>query len=589
MMTSLGRALAVAAAALVAASGLVAAGPHADAAPTPWTFTTRDTSFEMARAEYGYWSVACPAGTVPISGGYKTLGNAGGVYVTDQVVDTHPGGSFTLGLENRALDPRLVKVFVECASSASVTLITQRSRSATRDGAGIATVTATCFDGWRAIAGSVGWTNANTRWIERSGPTRDGTGWVARGWNSVSGANLVVTVTCIPAGDLLGAQLVTTDYHNTTGTVQVVERTVTCPAGTRILNGGTEDLTGPAGYSGPGHVSYPALNVWSAVLWIEPSRHVEYRAWCIPAGQPQASFASTTPANGSATADPNFHTTFAGSDPAGMNVSFTWKLDDQPEEPCSSGTLRYAGDGNHTFRLWAHTPDGRMSPTALFNWTADSTAPSAGLAALPVVTLGKSVLVSWSGSDAVTGVASYGLRYRSAAYNAGLGDWVYPASWADLTTTSVSKPVARGSTLCVSVRAKDKVGNFSAWSAQRCTSRPLDDRALAASSAWTRGTGSAYWNGTFTQTKVQGKTLKRTGAQLSRVGIVATRCTTCGKVGVYVGSALVGRIDLHASSTKNRQVVMLPAFSPRSGTVTIKVLTAGQLVRIDGLVIGSRP
>lgn len=47
-------------------------------------------------------------------------------------------------------------------------------------------------------------------------------------------------------------------------------------------------------------------------------------------------------------------------------------------------------------------------------------------------------------------------------------------------------------------------------------------------------------------------TLTSTGAQLDRLGIVATRWASCGIVGIYVGSTLSGKINVYAASTAYR-------------------------------------
>lgn len=72
---------------------------------------------------------------------------------------------------------------------------------------------------------------------------------------------------------------------------------------------------------------------------------------------------------------------------------------------------------------------------------------------------------------------------------------------------------------------------------------------------------------------------------MDRVGIVATKCASCGIVGVYVGSTLIGKLNLYASATDYRQVILLPKFGYRTGTVTVKVLTSGKTIQIDGLSI----
>jgi hypothetical protein len=116
-------------------------------------------------------------------------------------------------------------------------------------------------------------------------------------------------------------------------------------------------------------------------------------------------------------------------------------------------------------------------------------------------------------------------------------------------------------------------------------SRALDDRALVAGKGWVRGVGSAFYLRTATTTKALGAVLVRTGARLDRVGIVATRCKTCGVVGIYVGNRLIGKINLYLSVTRYKQILFLPKFSYRSGTVVIRSLTARKLVQVDGLVV----
>ena len=79
-----------------------------------------------------------------------------------------------------------------------------------------------------------------------------------------------------------------------------------------------------------------------------------------------------------------------------------------------------------------------------------------------------------------------------------------------------------------------------------------------------------------------GATLSRSGAIVKRISLTAQTCTTCGVVGVYVGSTQDGRVNL-ASATSARKTFVLPAFSLRSGTVKVKVLSTNKLVRIDAL------
>ena len=247
--------------------------------------------------------------------------------------------------------------------------------------------------------------------------------------------------------------------------------------------------------------------------------------------------------------------------------------------------------GTATFTVNAVDTTGLVMGSAALSITVsrrpDTTPPTVSMSGPSAVArLSSSVTVSWSGSDTGgSGVGKYQVRYTRAAYNGGFEAWSYPSSWQALTTTSLTQSgLVRGYDYCYSVRATDKAGNASAWSAKKCTAVALDDRALAATtSGWTRASNSKWWNSTATTTTTLHATLTSTGAQLDRVGIVATKCASCGIVGIYVGSTPIGKINLHAASTAYRQTLLLPKFSYRTGTIVVKVLTSGKTIQIDGL------
>ena len=148
--------------------------------------------------------------------------------------------------------------------------------------------------------------------------------------------------------------------------------------------------------------------------------------------------------------------------------------------------------------------------------------------------------------------------------------------------------LAQGDSICVVVRGYDVVGNVSPWTPPTCTSRPLDDRALTASTGWTRASGSSYWLQTVTKTTAKDKTLSRAAVHLGRVGLVATVCPTCGVVVVKVGNTTIGQINLKASAIHHKRVRLLPEFAPRTGTVMVKSASSGKGINIDGLVLIQR-
>ena len=209
--------------------------------------------------------------------------------------------------------------------------------------------------------------------------------------------------------------------------------------------------------------------------------------------------------------------------------------------------------------------------------TVATTAPT------QLVTKTSTIGTAWTGADSGSGVATFDVRFERAPANGGFQAWQYPAGLQRTSARSASlASTGQGWTTCVQSRARDAAGNVSGWSAVRCTAVPLDDRALSASTGWYRGTGSGFFASTYTSTTRYGATLVRTGLVSSRLHLLALRCSTCGKVGVYVGSTLLGTVNLYATST-SLATIPLPRFSLRSTSVTLKVLTSGKTVRIDGL------
>lgn len=213
--------------------------------------------------------------------------------------------------------------------------------------------------------------------------------------------------------------------------------------------------------------------------------------------------------------------------------------------------------------------------------STDGTAPKPVTTAPGAVTLSSTVGVRWS-SDG--GASSYDVRYRRAAPTQGFGNQAYPSGWQVTTAHAATIGGAPGGyTYCFSTRARDARPNLSTWSAERCTAVALDDRALSASSGWARAASSAYYASTYTATTRLGATLTKSGLQTSRLAVVATRCPSCGVIGVYVGGTLLKKLDLRSASTLRKQVLALPPISLRTASVTIKVLSSGKTVQIDGL------
>ncbi|BBH16415.1 hypothetical protein Back2_07020 [Nocardioides baekrokdamisoli] len=333
-----------------------------------------------------------------------------------------------------------------------------------------------------------------------------------------------------------------------------------------LLSGNYSDTATPTGF--PNYVDQLVGSTWSAVTTTFP--HV-LTSW----GCGSATFCVGT-AGGSAYQAQQAITTYAGG---------VWTTQDAPDPVSSAFPLPHAST------MWAVACD---APTSC--WVLGSATTNEGLvehvtpaAALPTIslvspsvpfTLASTVKVQWSS----TGATTIQLRRQIASAKGGFGTWstigTYPAS----TVAANATGLARGGDYCYSVRAIGP-GGTTGWTGSRCVSVPLDDRAVSADSHWKRVSSAAYWNGTATSTTTLGARMSFSGAQLDRLAIVATRCPTCGKIAVYVGSSLVGTVNLAAAHAANRVLIVLPHFSYRLGTVTIKVLTSGHPVVIDGLGI----
>lgn len=147
------------------------------------------------------------------------------------------------------------------------------------------------------------------------------------------------------------------------------------------------------------------------------------------------------------------------------NAQYACTLDGQTS-PCTSPLLlKGLSGGVHRFSVSvAYAPLGAAERM----FTVDSVAPavtvhpfsSAAVSAGPLA-------VDWTGSDEGSGVADYQVRVRRTG-------GAMSAAWAihaPTTATSASYRLSPGVRLCVSVRARDRVGNWSLWTPKECVVR----------------------------------------------------------------------------------------------------------------------
>ncbi|WP_157979864.1 TolB family protein [Kribbella monticola] len=272
-------------------------------------------------------------------------------------------------------------------------------------------------------------------------------------------------------------------------------------------------------------------------------------------------------------------------DTAGMAtpLAVTCQLDSAPAMACISPyTKTGVPSGTHVFQVKAVEPGGRTT-VAVRSLNVDAVAPTVAFTSGAFeLTKAASVTLSYGATDS-SGIGSYDVRYRSATYLTNFGGYVTAASATK--ATSITLNVAAGNEYCVSVRARDVFGTVSGWTAERCFSRPMDDRALIASAGWSRGANAVYYLGTVTSSRVSGASLTRT-VQAKRLFLVATRCQTCGSLQVYYGGKSVGTVNLNNATTQYQAVIALPTPATfLSGTVQLTVRSPYMSHQIDGLAV----
>lgn len=218
--------------------------------------------------------------------------------------------------------------------------------------------------------------------------------------------------------------------------------------------------------------------------------------------------------------------------------------------------------------------------------TVDVTGPVITVAApSALATTSTAALVAYAGSD-TSGVASYDVRYRRATFGGSFGAYVTPA--AATTATRIAVNLAAGYQYCFSVRGRDKLGNVSAWTTERCIAKVLDDRALTRSSAaWVRGTGTAYYGSTVTSTTTSSVSLTGGVVRARQVYLLTTTCPTCGSVSVYIGQTKIGAVSLYSSTTRNRVLKATPLTAANLGTLKLVSTASGKTVRVDAFAVRS--
>jgi methionine-rich copper-binding protein CopC len=245
-------------------------------------------------------------------------------------------------------------------------------------------------------------------------------------------------------------------------------------------------------------------------------------------------------------------------------------------------------DGTLTAVAWATDAFGNVGPTASAHGVKDTVSPSISLTAPRAPFSLGTVTARWRASDAGSGLAAapYDVRWARGAHGKPLGSYRLLAG--GLKATSVTRTLSAGTTGCFEVRAHDAVGNVSGWTVARCSVVALDDSAMTASAGWTRAKDRRLYHGSAFTTTTHGATLTLPKSAFDRAAIVATHCPTCGSIAIFAGSHRLKVIDLSSASTRRRVITAFGQFPFRTAKLTIKVISRGKRVQIDGVGTSDR-
>lgn len=196
------------------------------------------------------------------------------------------------------------------------------------------------------------------------------------------------------------------------------------------------------------------------------------------------------------------------------------------------------------------------------------------------VTKKKTIALKWT-HDSMT--ATFDVEARRALYNSGFGAPQIVKN--DISGDATKFTGVEGATYCFKMTATDG-GTTSAFSNEKCTTIPLDDRSLKAGTGWGKKTGTGYFLNTYAVTQKKGKSLSLNGVQGQEISLVVEKCSGCGKVKVFFNGAVLKEISLNNSKTKKKVIVPIATFgSTQTGDLKITTTSAGKRVAIDGVVV----
>jgi hypothetical protein len=115
---------------------------------------------------------------------------------------------------------------------------------------------------------------------------------------------------------------------------------------------------------------------------------------------------------------------------------------------------------------------------------------------------------------------------------------------------------------------------------------PRGVRTMKHTSAWKLRSRDGHLFGYYAQTRTRGQMFRTYSAEIKKIALVVSQGAGYGKVRVYLDGKPITRraIDLSSAARKSGVLVPVRTFATtRSGVITVKVVSAGKVVRIEGI------
>ncbi len=253
-----------------------------------------------------------------------------------------------------------------------------------------------------------------------------------------------------------------------------------------------------------------------------------------------------------------------GDEPGSAAVTCT--LDDEPPFACSSPVrLQNLPHGKHTLVVVAETAGGRAREEMSFE--VDAMPPVARSPRVAALALEREHRLVWPPApDEGSGVAGYDLRVRQAGLD-GPFRTLRPPQLSG-TTRRAELDLPPGTSTCISLQARDHTANVSAWSSERCVTRPVDDADLRAGPGWRRHSDPQRYGGGVLRASRRGAEIRASVGTTRKVTLLVGRCARCGRLRVAADGRPVRTVDL-GQPGPGAVTVSLPRAAARQLTLTV--------------------